>query len=267
MENKSDIILTVGIGTAVFLVMIMAIIVFVVMYNRKIREKEAAHRLEIKSKELDLLKVAIKTQEVEREVLAANLHDEVGPLLSALKLRLTLYKRKLQKQELDLATLQQEDEYIDQIINNVRTVSHELSPHFVNKFGLYQATLNYVNNIKTPAIKFSGENLEKLKLDKQVAGDIYRILLELINNILKHDSPSWMDINWRYSSESPDKLDIAISHDGNGMSNEDFEKYLEASKGIGLSSIKSRQILLNAILVFKEKEDNKASVTLTVPLK
>lgn len=262
MDDENGIILIVISGTLLMMLFIAAIILFVVTYNRRIHEKNNEHTLEIKSKELELLKKIIETQETERDKIASNLHDEVGPLLSKLKLDMSSFKRAYDKGTLTAEKLNNEREFIDVIIDNVRSVSHDLSPQFLLKFGIVKAVRNYVSSFESPTVNVVYED-EQDDIPRYISVNLYRIILELINNIIKHDCAQEMVV---FFLKENDVLIVKIGHDGEGISNEDFLMYAEKSKGLGLNSIQTRVVILNAILDFQLKDKGKSNVQLTIPL-
>ncbi len=262
MDNENDIVLIVVSGTLLMMLFIGAIILFVITYNKKIQQKNNEHTINIKEKELEMLKQVIETQESERDKIASNLHDEVGPLLSKLKLDMSSFKRAFDKGTLTAEKLNDERKFVDTIIDNVRSVSHDLSPQFLLKFGIVKAVRNYTSNFDCPIVKVTGD-VEDIELPRSITVNMYRIILELVNNTLKHDDPQTMEILFKTEKG----LRVAqISHDGAGISNEDFEKFAKESKGIGLTSIQTRVIILNANLDFELKSNGKSCVKLSIPM-
>ncbi len=262
MGDEKGIILIVISGTLLMLLFIITIVLFVVTYNKKIQQKNNEHRLQLKSKELEMLKRIIESQETEKDKIASNLHDEVGPLLSKLKLDMSSFKRAFEKGTLTADKLNQEREFIDVIIENVRLVSHDLSPQFILRFGLVKAIQNYCSNTEKPKVTVVNE-IQDLRLSRNIAVNTYRILLEVLNNIIKHDTALNLEIKF---SKIENILKIEINHDGEGISNEEFQSFAKQSKGIGLESIRSRILILNAILDFKKNENANSKVELSIPL-
>lgn len=244
-------------------ILVLAIILFVVTYNRRIKEKEAEHQVNIKNKELEMLRAVIGAQESEREVLAGNLHDEVGPLLSALKFRMSKYQRDLVKNKFDPELLESEKNNIDDIMQNVRTVSHNLTPQFLLKFGLVEAIRNHICGLNDDNYAFESNIIDNKEYPKLIETNTYRIALELINNLLKYDKPEKMLVSL---NKINDKLALKIEHSGFGIDNTEYDKFIEDSTGLGLISIKSRSLLINAELKFKRKTDSAAFIELTVPI-
>ena len=260
MADEKSIIFLVIAATSVMFVLLLAIVIFVVLYNRKLVIKENEHNLAIKDQELVMLRSVIDAQESEREKIARNLHDEVGPLLSTLKLNVSRFKRLLQKEKLTPETLDQERVFIDGIIDNVRTVSHDLSPQFLLKFGLVKALQNFTEPISSTEIEFKS-TINDSDLSKQISINVYRISLELINNLLKHDQPTKLKINLFVKDHN---LLLVLNHNGTGITNDEFYEFAKTSSGLGLSSMQSRVVVVNGELNFSiEKEP---TIELKIPL-
>jgi len=88
---------------------------------------------------------------------------------------------------------------------------------------------------------------EEKTLTVPMSRNIYCIILELINNIIKHDKATWMEVEL---FEEDSSIKVRINHDGQGFTNEEFDEFELKSTGLGLSSIKSRLVLLNGTLNF-----------------
>jgi two-component system NarL family sensor kinase len=261
MDNEKIILLTVFAGSIFTLALILAIIAFVVIYQRKMVERENLYQLSIKNKEVELLQSIIVTQESERQKIAMNLHDGINPLLSALKLAITRRERNLKGMGLEIDGMNQEKKLIDEIVENLGIVTRDLSPQVLYRYGLGNALSSFVSNISEVKTTFKEINVNKVEINDQIALNAYRIGLELIQNILKHEKCSRIDVTLNCSDKL---LIIEINHDGKGISNHDFVQLSKVSTGIGLNSLKSRTVLLKAILDYQN--ENGSQIILTVPL-
>jgi signal transduction histidine kinase len=87
--------------------------------------------------------------------------------------------------------------------------------------------------------------------------------LEILNNLRKHAKYNALFVE---VSNTQDELIISLRHDGKGVTNEEIETFTRLSTGLGLKSLRSRAILLNAGIIY-EKGKNFSTVSLTVPLK
>lgn len=262
MGDEKNVVLTIIAGSALIFLLILVIIIFVVYYSKKILQKESDFALSLKNKELELLRAVIQTQESEREKIASNLHDEVGPLLSTLKLNISKHKRSLEKKLLTSADLDIEREFIDNIIDNIRTASHHLTPQFVLKYGLIKGLENFISPIVSPKIELTTNLEHEYNISKQITINVYRITLELVNNAIKHGDPKKMGITLL---QHENVLEISLIHDGKGLNEDIYNSKSDEKHGLGLHSIKSRILILNGTIKFYQKE--KESITqLQIPI-
>src|SRR4051812_11691084 len=125
----------------------------------------------------------ITTLEKERTRIAADLHDEVGPVLSAIKLRLG---------SLDINNADDEEEVqktngqIDGLLKRMREISFDLMPNSLVRKGLAVAMGEFVEYIaKSNSLKIQLK-LQQVSLSQQQSINLYRIIQEVIHNTIKH---------------------------------------------------------------------------------
>jgi PAS domain S-box-containing protein len=197
---------------------------------------------ERKNFEKRIMNAIIETEEKERKRFSEDLHDELGSLLSTIKIYInTLHKEEIEaerKNELVGFT----NQLIDQAIQNSKEIANNLSPNVIKRFGLISAITSFCEKIQASAgvaVHFDASAYShKLKEDEEIS--IYRIVNELVNNTLKHARASHIDIVFMSSNKL---LTICYNDDGEGF---DFEKTLQgSSKGLGLQNIASRVNSLN----------------------
>lgn len=237
-----------------------SIVLFSLLYQKRLGEKEMQLNMTIKNHELDLLKKVIETQESEREKIAKDIHDDIGPQLTVIKLRLTsLLKTKLQEEKI-IQTINE----IDTVISGVRSMSIELSPSNLINYGLTKAIVYFmdqINNSSDIKCKINYTDFDDSKIEKQKAINIFRLYNELVNNLIKHARPSIIEVNLRFQSNC---FEISITHDGSGLTNEDFINLSNYPTGVGIISIKSRILLIKGKIDFIAGHNSK--ITLTVPI-
>lgn len=253
MENESKIILILVVASLLFLLLVLAIITFTATYNRRIIKKDNELKLTRKNQELAILRTTIETQSSEREKIALNLHDEVGPLLSTMKLKMFQNQKNFKAGTMELETFQNDREFLDTIIKIVRKVSHDLSPQFVTKFGIVRAIENFLEEMGGIDAEFDSNFDEDEEIPNFVSANLYYIITELVNNLIKHDGIQKINIKFHLKGE---ELTISIDHDGKGYTQEEFDIFEKNSKGLGLSSIKSRSIVIGGELTFKKQPDS-----------
>ena len=128
MANETNIILAIVLSCFVMFTMVMVIIMFVVIQKRKVTERESQYAIEIKNKELQLLKTEVETQERERNKIANDIHDQINPLIALLSLNLKQIGSKC-KENLEIKELlSKEGDIIQNLGDELRGVTNELSP-------------------------------------------------------------------------------------------------------------------------------------------
>jgi signal transduction histidine kinase len=184
----------------------------------------------------------IETEEKERKRFSEDLHDELGSLLSTIK----IYINTLHREEIDVTKRGEmvdfTNELINQAIQNSKEIANNLSPNVIKRFGLVSAVQSFCEKIEISEqlhIIFSSDKFtHKLKEEEEIS--IYRVITELINNTIKHAEASTINI----SIESRDKTVVIVYNDnGKGF---DFEEVLQKKrKGLGLQNIVTRINSLN----------------------
>lgn len=211
---------------------ILLTIIFIYDYRNKNIERNRLLEESLKS-ERKITSAILKTQEQERKRIAEDLHDELGSSLAALKLR--LQKSTLAKEQMvDILNV------VDKASDDTRNISHNLMPPEFEKTSLNNLLSNYYAKLNSESgIRFhfhsSGEDHQFSKENELV---IYRIIMELTGNILKHSAATEATSQLVYHNEH---LEIMMEDNGQGFK----EKH---RNGIGLKNIRSRVDYLNGKL-------------------
>ncbi|TSA17064.1 hypothetical protein D4R75_12630 [bacterium] len=205
--------------------------------NREMIEKKA-----IQQKMID---VVILTEEKERKRLASDLHDGLGPVLAAINLYFQAYidaannnsKREIESK---LKTI------IDNAIKDVSRISHNISPHILEKHGLIAALTNLITPMKVcEKIQFNFDCCETKRLDTKEELIIYRAIAELINNTLKHSDASQIFLKLKTENNL---LNVYYEDNGKGF---DVDEELRSNSGMGLNNIQNRINTLNGKIIFE----------------
>lgn len=202
------------------------------------------------------LRGLLEGEEKERKRIAEELHDGIAGDLSAIKFNLAHLSQK-NKDESNAVILNELWQIIDKSCEQIREISHNLSPTAITNNGLSVAVENYCVKIeKTYQIKvnyvFTGE---KLNLGNTSETHIYRIIQELLNNIVKHSGANWAQVTIE-NQES--YLAISVKDNGKGFSS------TALSNGIGLSNIDSRIRFLEADIQ-RESNENGTVFNILIP--
>lgn len=264
VKNGSEISLMLFFGTIGMLVLAIGMIMFIIFHQRKvIRYQLKLQKLEYEQQKT-LLNASIRFQEEERQRIAADLHDDAGPLLATARLYLTENLVNLDRNA-QLQSIYNAKQVIDDTIQLIRNISHSLMPPTLKNFGLESAVNDLFQKISgsgslNASCRFH-DYRERLKADQELI--IFRIIQELINNILKHSNSSFIHLTQHLSGS---KLYIRMHHDGKGLTQTDFEKLNKSSGGLGLKNIQSRLRLLHGRIFFeKDASQTYYKVTIEVP--
>ena len=182
-------------GTIGMLVLAIGLIVFIIFHQRKvIRYQLKLQKLEHEQQKM-LLNASIRFQEEERQRLAADLHDDAGPLLATARFYLNENLVNHDKTT-QLQSIYQPKQIIDDTIQLIRNISHGLMPPTLKNFGLESAVNDLFQKISgsgsmNASCRFH-DYRERLKAEKELI--IFRVIQELINNILKHSNSSFIHL-------------------------------------------------------------------------
>jgi len=207
-----------------------------------------------------ILLTTIEAEERERRRLAADLHDDIGPLLASLKMYVSVLQQRLlntpNSEVLDII-----QNLIKSSIENVRTISNNISPHLIERFGLIPAVKAEIENIKMLVPVDFKTNAPNYKFDKQVEIIIYRIIKELFNNTLKYANASKILVGINYY-----KSKLYLKYSDNGCGFNLGSTVIDKKSGRGLPNIENRIKSINGNYSIETSPGNGFMFILDVPI-
>ncbi len=243
----------------IFLLVFLMILLHVRNQNKLLFQKKKMAETEIEHRKA-LTNTLIISQEEERKRIGMDLHDEVGTALSALRMYI---EQTLPDEHVQINKSKQESKNkIDSIIQQVRKISHNLSPFFKGAYELKDALEDIAGSISITArikasIDFGGiDNFNCLNEEAQLA--LYRVICELINNTVKHAGATELKINFRKELSN---LKVLYTDNGVGILLTDINR-----KGIGLMNIESRLDMMNAIYEIDSQPDSGFRFSIKIPV-
>ncbi len=250
-------------GTIAMLALTIGLIVFIIFHQRKvIRFQMQLQKMEFDQQKM-LLNASIRLQEEERQRIAADLHDDAGPLLATARLYLNENLVNLDKTS-QLQNIYSAKQIIDDTIQLIRNISHSLMPPTLKNFGLESAVNDLFQKISGSGSMNASSRFHdyRERLQPETELIIFRVIQELVNNILKHSNASFIHLT---QNTNNNKFFIRLHHDGRGLTQSDFEKMNKSSVGLGLKNIQSRLKVLHGKIFF-EKDISQTYFKATIEL-
>lgn len=257
-----SLLVTIGIGTMFILVTSFLLINFNAQKKKWQLQREMSQLKE--QQQNQLIEAAVRSEEGERHRIAEMLHDEVGAMLSSSRIFLV----EMNTDRLSAADRQDHGkvkEMLDESIQKVRSISHNLHSTILKEFGLNEAIRHFMKKISGGSvISIEVELTDDYKgSNPETDLAVYRINQELVNNLLKHAHPKKILIT---SFLEGNMLRFVISHDGQGISQQEFERLRYSSEGLGLKNIQNRIILLKGSIEFSRKSESEYEINLVIPV-
>jgi PAS domain S-box-containing protein len=184
----------------------------------------------------------LEAREEEKTLLARELHDELGQLLTAMKMDLAWLRERLPQGSAELgAKAAQMDAVLDRTVSSVRRIAAELRPLMLDDLGLHDA----IAWLTTEFSKHSGikcrlqapEESALENVDRAVANTIYRVLQESLTNVARHAKA---ERAWVIVSAAGNWVQLEVEDDGQGIAAADLAR----PRSLGLKGMRERVLYL-----------------------
>jgi two-component system, NarL family, sensor kinase len=239
-------------------VLLLLSLIFYLLYNRsRYKQKTAAAQLMAEEKLLRLKEV-VQAEEKERQRIARELHDGVGHLLSSAKLNLSV----IEEQDDETKTaVENSMKIIDEALEETRTISHNLMPSALTELGFIaaiQQLARKINRAGKVKVKLQTDQ-ENLDLNETKSTALFRIVQEVLNNMLKHADATSISISLNKNEQV---LHLSIGDDGIGFD----VNNINSSSGIGWKNIFARADMIHAAININSEVGKGTTVQLQIPL-
>lgn len=235
---------------ALILALLIVVLLFLRARYRKFLHSKELKRLE-QERELQLLQALMQGEEQERSRIARDLHDGVAGMLAATKMHLS----SIPGSELFFETdgYRQGMLLLNEATREIRKTSHNLMPELLLTKGLDEALRWYCANITGGKLFVQYDSWGELKrYNGSFELSVYRIVQELLNNIIKHSKATQAIVQMSVNGSA---LSITVEDNGIGFSSQKFE-------GMGIKSVKSRISALNGKMEMETGPGNGVSAYL-----
>jgi signal transduction histidine kinase len=228
-------------------------------------QREVETRLKAEAKLRALSSSVLMAHEEERKRLARELHDQLGQDLASLKLQVRSIQKRMAEPDSPLVGACAETlAYIDEVIENVRRLYHDLSPTTLGDLGLTDALRWLVGDFARRHDMEISHSIEEVThlLSAQSQLTVYRIVQEAFNNIAKHAGAAHASLE--LCREGFDVL-VRVTDDGRGFDVDEARGREREGRGLGLAFMDERAWMLGGALVIDSGPGRGTCVSLTVP--
>lgn len=253
-QQRTQLILLIG------LAVILLGVAFFEYYRYRQKQKALWQAEEIRQQRIRM-EAVMEAQENERKRIAEDLHDGIGQTLSGLKMVCQGIAENTALETSEKGRLKALGQSLDNACTEVRTLSHQMRPKALSALGLIPAIeemLGSAFNHSPVRFQFDHYGVAEERLPEIIEVSIYRILQELVNNILKHSEAAEASFQLIKNKQG---LVLMVEDNGKG-----FDPKAQKGKGIGLLNLDSRVKLVKGDIHYESRPGEGTLVTIRIPL-
>lgn len=248
------------VGSFITLLVVAFSISFVYLYQKRhfgfLQEKQ---KLQSQFQE-ELLKTQLEIQEQTFKTISEEIHDNIGQTLSFIKLSVNRVHTMLPEPEREKLT--ESKDLLSKVITDLRALSKTLNTDFIQQIGLagavkQQLDLLQRSEIYQTRLDIEGEQ-EKYPVQRELV--LYRVIQELLNNIVKHADAATIYVRMEYLA---DKLSVLVRDDGKGFDVAALRQ--TTSQGLGLRNMFNRIGLVQGAIHIDSQQGRGTTVNIELP--
>jgi len=236
-------------------VLALVIIFMILFFRQKQRLKDQKLEAIFKEQEIRSIRSMMDGEEKERRRIARDLHDGLSALLASVKMKFSALQSA---NEFEQALLS-----LDDASQEVRRIAHSMMPEVLLNYGLVVALKEFLDGISGSDRSSFRVDFQQMNMNGRMESStelmIYRVIQELINNIIKHADAKNVLVQL---VQTHDQLTITVEDDGKGFNVEDAIK----KNGIGMANLRSRIDFLGGKMNFDSSAESGTSVYIELNL-
>lgn len=232
------------IGASLFtLVILLFLFSFIIQYQRKSTAFKAEKKVMQSAFDQEVLKTKLEIQEQTLKNISQEIHDNIGQVLSLVKLHLGTIDTD--KQENFREKINSSRDLVTKAIQDLRNLSKSLDADSVKARGLLAAAKTELEIIQRAGVHKTQLIVtgEPYHLESNTELILYRVLQELLNNIIKHAEAKIIMVEFVYK---PGKFVLKIEDDGKGFDLNVSTANLNSEAGLGLKNMDNRISMIKA---------------------
>ncbi len=237
------------------------------LLEERVREK-TAQIMEDQKRIKYLLDKILKAQEEERRRIARELHDDTMQRISSVIMRMDMCK--LNPEKVTPEKIEELQNMLRETWESIRMIIRNLRPPLLDDFGLIPAIEWLIKEMLEKngiSVSFTHDIPEGLRFDKSIENEVFRVVQEAFNNIVKHSKATNVCVRLKLSDG---KLIVSIRDNGVGFDVSKFssvgDKIDESMKGFGILSMYERINILGGRLILSSKPGKGTIVYMAIPV-
>ena len=261
MGNNTEIVAIFISITIILFSLGLFIIVFILLFQRRqLQNRQEKANLQVQHQQ-EILQVQLEIQNQTLQHISGELHDNIGQLLTLARFQLNMLEIE---ETITPKQIEEVNEVVGKTIDELRGLSKSLDGDFVKNFGLVESLTHELGRIHNMG-KYQTKILvdgEVYRLEGQREIVLFRVVQEILNNILKHAGGKQIQVSLQFT---PAHFRLTVLDDGKGF---DYEAVLgrEMSKsGAGLRNIQRRTEMLGGTCTFKTAPSRGTAVHIQLP--
>lgn len=263
-DKVPEIYILIIIAAAIALLLVGFIVTILFLYQRRRHQQEQDLARMKDIYEQEALKSQLEIQENTLQTISQELHDNIGQLLSVVKISLAVLP--VAKEHEAYEPIQNSRQILSKAIVDLSNLTKSLHTDRITEISLAESI-----RFETESIRKSGiANVEyqvtgqEVHFDNQKKIFLFRMFQEVFNNMLKHSRASRIKVILNYTEDNT--FVLHIEDNGIGFNVEEKLKTVSSSSGVGLKSLFNRARLIGAELVMNSAEGQGTSVTIRMPI-
>ncbi len=254
-KPQEDILISIVVAS-VFFILIGSFLLLIVFIFLRRQRKNREEKDEMKNRfEQTLLKTQLEIQEQAFAYISQEIHDNIGQILSLVRLNLNTFGSVVSEEKME-----QTDKLLGKAIKDLRDLSHNLQKNRIYDIGIVESIRQLLQSLeKTGRYITSFQTSDHYNLlDTNTDIILYRMIQEIVNNIIKHAAATTIDIE---INSEVDLTTIRISDNGIGFDTALLQK---ERAGIGLQNIINRAKTIDANVDVKSEQGKGTTITLYI---
>lgn len=257
-DQNYDILVAVFAGTLVILILASFGIIFTIIHKKKQQSNKKEKQLMKTQFQQELLQTQLEIQEQTFKNISQEIHDNVGQVLSLVKLNLNTFQST--ENEYNQNKINNTKQLVSKAINDLRDLSRSLHGDMIAEQGLKDSIINEVKILQNTGeyeaeCKVNG-TVYKLESPKEMV--LFRIVQEAMNNSIKHAKAKKISIEMDYE---PALFSISVKDDGAGF---DAAALNRQTIGIGLKSMQNRAAMIGGNLSIRSTEGGGTTIKILI---